>query len=54
MRRPRFQHAVTNDVFDEDWNEGLQWRIDELLSGLLGPLPDLSGSPLVAKPLVTG
>jgi hypothetical protein len=41
-------------VFDEDWNEGLDWCIDEFLSGFLTPALDLGGSLLVAKPLVTG
>jgi hypothetical protein len=48
------QHAVANDVFDEDWNEDLDRCGNELLSGLLTPAPDLGGSLLVAPPLVTG
>ncbi len=49
-----FNHAVANDVFNEDWNEGLNRCGDELLRGLLTPAPDLGGSLLVVASLVAG
>ena len=52
--RPGFYHAVANDVFDEDGNEGLHRRVNELLGSLLTPALDLGGPPLVAESLVTG
>ena len=55
MRCPAgLHHAVANDVFDEDGHEGLDRRIDELLSGLLAPALDLGGPLLVAEPFVSG
>lgn len=50
----RFLHTVANNVFDEDWNEGLDWCMDEVLSGLLTPALDLGGAVLGTERLVTG
>jgi hypothetical protein len=52
--RAGLDHAVANDVFDEDGNKGQDRCIDELLSSLLTPALDLSGPLLVAKPLMAG
>src|SRR6516225_7873914 len=54
LSRPGFDHAVANDVFDEDGNEGLHRRVNELLGSLLTPPFDLRGPLLVAESLVTG